>query len=400
MDDLAIAIGGFWYEDANGLLQIGQLTAPTGSPVLELDESNVVSITSVGFDQAEGLTDTISAQRNWSPYDESDIAQSLRFTSWTQSTGARKDADVAINTAGYAYTITGTGSGLSVVDFPGGKYYWENTPSLVTGATAHHIGTNSPAQSVASVPGTSNGSVAYRNDGQALNNGGASAYGNSYVANDVISVVRDSTMSMAGARLRANKHWFKKNGTVQNSGVIDGAGFLVSAAGSTAIAAPAIGANATSNNGSTNFGQAAFTYTIPDEYIAPAWLFSILQREYRYTFTSAIAMHTDYTSAMAASESEGSRGSQPRKVYGTGTILSKMVDARTEQDRRNTMFQSTREKWAIEVALTAPTALALNAGDLVNLTYPRYGASAGILMRIISISGDVLGGQFKLTCWS
>ena len=403
MDDLAVAIGGYWYEDANGLLQIGQLTAPTGTPVLELDDSNVVAIKSVAFDQAEGLTDTISAQRNWSPYDESDIAQSLRFTSWTQTTGMRKDADVAISTAGYTYTITATGSVLCTVDFPGGKYYWEDTPSSV--ANFQYIGTNSPAQAVTNIPATSGGGVAYRNDGNARIDAASTAYGNSYTAADVISVVRDSTMSMAGARRRANKHWFGKNGTIQNSGVVDGAGFLVSTAGSTAISAPVVGANATSNNGGVNFGQAAFAYAIPDEYIAPAWLFSILQREYRYTFTSATGLHSDYASAVASVDvpilsTDARTSSRKRNVYGTGTILSKMVDARAEQNRRNAMYATIHQKWEIDVALSGPSALVLLPGDLVNFTYPRLGADAGILMRIISISGDVLGGQFKLNCWS
>lgn len=399
LDEAAISIGGFWYEDRLGLLQFKQLLAPTGTPVAEFTEYDIITGMSVTIYQAEGLSDTISARRNYSPYNEGDLAGFLRFVSLSTELSVRRDSDVAVGTTGYTYTITGTGGVLGTADFPGGKYYWEVTPSPVTGATAHHVGTNAAAQGVATVPGSSNGSIAYRNDGQALNNGSAGAYGNSYTTNDNIAVIRDSTMSMAGAQMRSNRQWFNKNGVTQNSGsVVNETGFLVAASGTTAFGCIAVGANATSNGGSVNLGQSAFAYTIPDDYIAPAWLFSILQKEYRYTYTSSIALANDYAQALAAPQI-GLSGSPDRPKYGTGTILSMSLHARTEQDRWNTLFQSLRIKPSFSVIMTGYDALTLEPGDLIQVTYGRYEFSAGVLMRITSISGDILGGTVKLDCW-
>lgn len=397
LDEAAIAIGGFWYEDRLGLLQFRQLLAPTGSPVASFTDYDILPGMSIAFDTAEGLSNTISARRNYSPYDESDLAGFLKFVSLSTELSVRRDVDVAVGSTGYTYTVTGTGSVLGTADFPGGKYYWEVTPNPVTGATAHHVGTNAAAQGVATVPGSSNGSIAYRNDGQALNNGSAGAYGNSYTTNDNIAVIRDSTMSMAGARMRSNRQWFNKNGVTQNSGsVVNETGFLVAASGTTAFGCIAVGANATSNGGSVNLGQSAFAYTIPDDYIAPAWLFSILQKEYRYTYTSSTALSQDYTAALAAADTDSGDASRPR--YGVGTILSKSLHARTEQDRWNTMFSVSRFKVAFSVAMSGYTALTLDPGDLIQVDRGRFGLTAA-LMRIISISGDVLGGEIKLTCW-
>lgn len=395
LDELAYSIGGFWYEDATGKLQIRQLLDPSGTAVMSFNTENIKTGMSSDFDQAEGLTDIISSGRNYSPYTEDELSGFLSFVSLSIDRGPRLSADAMLTSNNYTYTMAATGSVLCSADLPGGKYYFEVTPSATTVA-GHRIGTNSPAQPVTSAPGSANGSVAYRNDGQSVVSGSTAAYGNSYTNGDVVGCIRNSEYSLAGARLRANRVWFMKNGLIQNSGNTNPeTGFLVAPSGSVAIAAPAVGATAAANAGTVNFGQSDFVHAIPDDYVAPAHLKGLLQRDFRFSYQSTIPLASCYSSALAASNTRQNIN-QPK--YGTGTNLTRMSDTRTEGARWNALFSSLRRIIKFTAALDGFTAATLTPGDLIEVTYPRYSLSA-TPVRIRSIGGDITGGEITIEAW-
>lgn len=82
---------GWWYFDRLGMLRVGRLEDPeeTGTvPVISLDnEIDIVSDISARFDEAKGLSDLIGFRRNWSPYADGEIAQSV--TSFEPARAAR-----------------------------------------------------------------------------------------------------------------------------------------------------------------------------------------------------------------------------------------------------------------------------------------------------------------------
>jgi hypothetical protein len=66
-------IGGYWFINRLGEVQVGQLTAP-GSSVLTIDDVKIVGEISIAKDNAANLSNGIGSLRNWSPYRESEVA--------------------------------------------------------------------------------------------------------------------------------------------------------------------------------------------------------------------------------------------------------------------------------------------------------------------------------------
>tara|TARA_R100001443_G_scaffold28025_2_gene41137 strand:+ start:535 stop:1875 length:1341 start_codon:yes stop_codon:yes gene_type:complete len=91
-----------------------------------------------------------------------------------------------------------------------GKYYWEFKPTVHSGGDFPQIGIISPdAFDADDYIGNKSSGYAYMHDGRKNVPAGASTYGNTWAANDIISVAFD----MDNLKL-----YFGKNGTWQNSG--------------------------------------------------------------------------------------------------------------------------------------------------------------------------------------
>ena len=80
LTELADSFGGWWYIDTAGQVHFDRLRMPSGSPVLELDESNLSGDIQIEFDTAPGLSDAVLGIRNWYVFDASGLAGSVRDT--------------------------------------------------------------------------------------------------------------------------------------------------------------------------------------------------------------------------------------------------------------------------------------------------------------------------------
>ena len=67
------SIGGFWFVNRLGEVQVGQLTAP-GSSVLTIDDVKIIGDISIAADNARDLSNGLGALKNWSPYRESEVS--------------------------------------------------------------------------------------------------------------------------------------------------------------------------------------------------------------------------------------------------------------------------------------------------------------------------------------
>lgn len=68
---------GWWYFDRFGMLKVGRLEAASTATRLTLNDINIIGEISLKFDEASGISNSISCARNWSPHGDSDIAGSL-----------------------------------------------------------------------------------------------------------------------------------------------------------------------------------------------------------------------------------------------------------------------------------------------------------------------------------
>jgi len=80
LTELMDSIGGWWYIDPSGVVRCDVLRLPSGTPVLELDETTLASDISLVFDTAPGLSDAVLGQRNAYVHDASALAGSVRDT--------------------------------------------------------------------------------------------------------------------------------------------------------------------------------------------------------------------------------------------------------------------------------------------------------------------------------
>lgn len=80
------------------------------------------------------------------------------------------------------------------------------------------------------------------------------------------------------------------------------------------------------------------------------------------------------------------------------TLFVVEADAQAEATRRQALRGVWRQRYEVVVALTAARA-ALDLGDVVTLTHPRYGLSAGVDCRILGIVPDAARDRLTLTLW-
>lgn len=130
-----------------------------------------------------------------------------------------------------------------------GKWYWEVTPSSVTGVGV--IGIATQAASLSNYIGQDSGGYSYISNANKANGGTQVSYGATYAANDVIGVALD---------LDASTLVFYKNGTSQGTAYSSLSG----------VFAPAIsdGSTGTACSYDANFGQRPFAYTAPSGFKA------------------------------------------------------------------------------------------------------------------------------------
>jgi len=131
-----------------------------------------------------------------------------------------------------------------------GKWYWEIT---ITSSSGHGtVGVTNSLHSLSSTPGNSTVGVGYRcSDGGKLINGTYTAsYGASYTTGDVIGVA----LNMEDGEVT-----FYKNNASQGVAATGLSGTLFAAAGNE---------NVSSLTWTANFGQTAFTYTPPTDFLA------------------------------------------------------------------------------------------------------------------------------------
>lgn len=80
LTELMDSVGGWWSIDATGVVRFDVLRLPSGSPVIDLDETTLASDISLSSDTAPGLSDAVLGQRNWHVHDAAALAGSVRDT--------------------------------------------------------------------------------------------------------------------------------------------------------------------------------------------------------------------------------------------------------------------------------------------------------------------------------
>lgn len=86
-------------------------------------------------------------------------------------------------------------------------------------------------------------------------------------------------------------------------------------------------------------------------------------------------------------------------VLEVATTLADATAAQTEAQRLLDLYKQRRDTLSVRVALDGDLASAVDLGSVVSLQIPRYGYSAGKLMRVTSIRTDLRGGILDLTLW-
>ena len=174
------------------------------------------------------------------------------------STGTLSDGNLTWSSS------SNQGLSIGTLGFNSGKWYFEFTcGSSVAGTMPGVVKTTVNSAANPNYPGVdANGWGYYATTGSIFNNGSGTAYGATFTTNDVIGVALD---------MDAGKIWWSKNGTFQNSGNPSSgtnAGFSNLPTDGTYLS-PAIGSgDASTSNGSINFGQRPFAYTAPSGFKA------------------------------------------------------------------------------------------------------------------------------------
>lgn len=399
LDQVMASFAGWWYVDKDGLLTVGRLLAPTGTPVLEFDSSNIADGMRVEFDEAKGLSNRALGKRNWQPYDDGDLVDSLQYV---QLNAFDTDADIAISGNGFTYTATGVGSVRSTPLIYGDRYFVVVTPATIGGGD-HRVGVGSVSAAITSAPGVGVDSIAYRSDGTSYINGVNAAYGSPYIAGAKIGIAYDGRSAAMGSRTRGFRVYFSEDGTWQAASDPDAeTGFLSSALNAKAIAYAMVGANATGNSGTINFGEVDFTYPPPDDYIAPAWHRTKVTAVYRDQYQSAVALAIPYAFADASEAPvitlTADVDADVTYLGGIGTLLNRYADLSAECDRWCTMYASERFFYTFDAFIDALAADGLSPGDLISVSYPRFGL-ADKLLRVIGVKGRMLDRRVTIRAW-
>jgi len=96
-------IGGYWFMNRLGNVQVGQLTA-AGTSVATIDDSQITGDISIAPDYATALSNGAGALRNWSPYRASEVAGSATEV-WKQQISREYQSEYrSTNTLASGYT--------------------------------------------------------------------------------------------------------------------------------------------------------------------------------------------------------------------------------------------------------------------------------------------------------
>ena len=401
LDQVMASFGGWWYVNRLGKIAVGRLESPvSSSQVMAFDQTNIAAGMRISFDEAKGLSNRALGKRNWQPYQESELAASLQYV---QLNASDKDADVTLSAGNYAYSAAALGSVRSTPLMAGSCYYFEVSVSAVA-STQHMIGVGSSAATITNYPGATANSMSLRANGNSIVNGSATAYGTGFVANDVVGVAIDGRSAAYGSSSRGFRLYVSVNGVWQASADPDlETGFIASAANSTAIAYAMLGGNFTgTNSGAVNFGQSSFSYDPPADYIAPAWHRALVQLDYRESYQSSTALAASYEFASASEAAPivltADRGQAVAYTTGIPTWLSANTDLEAECDRWCALYAQEAFFYQFDVFLDAEDADELLPGDLVEISYSRFGLSSKPL-RVVGVKGRMLDRRVTLTCW-
>lgn len=395
LDDILSTFGGWWYIDRLGKLNVGRLTPPTGTPSFSFNEKNIMQGMRIEFDEAKNLTNVGLAKRNYEVYDQSEIASGLRYV---RLNDLDKAASVTL-TEDPAYealtaSFSATGAVRSTPVLFGSKFYLEvNTINI--GSDQMYLGFANQSVTINNVPGINATSTAMRANGSVYQDGASAAFGSSYTGGDVIGLAIDGTQAAYGSKARGFKMFWSVNGAWQVNNPNLFTTFYSSAKNSKGIAYIMVGSTEAADDLNVNFGQKPFNYTQPPDYLAPAWQASTICSDYREKYISSVGLHASYDFAQY---SESYVTNENRYTQGYPTLISNRADLITEIDRICTIYSSQRFFYTFDVLLEAQAADRLNPGDVISITYPRFGLSSKML-KVISIKGALLDNKVTIKAW-
>lgn len=193
---------------------------------------------------------------------QSEDSPTKNYATWNGLDKHTSGVTLSNGALGFSNTNGSQDSARATIFVDSGKWYWEIT--MTTGATCT-IGIGDNLATLDDGPGNASGadnanSWGYRsNDGDMINLGSLTSYGNSYTTGDVIGVALD---------MDTGAIWFSKNGTWQNSATVGEieAGTTTNAAvtGLSGKTLAPMHSNESSAVQTVNFGQSSFSYTAPD----------------------------------------------------------------------------------------------------------------------------------------
>lgn len=398
LDQIMTSFTGWWYVNRLGLLTVGRLSAPAGSPVFSFDENSIESGMAIALDQAKNLSDRALGKKNYFSYDQSEIAGVLRYV---QNNNSDKSANVTLSydalTDTYQINNTGTGSVRSTPPFFGDRYYFEIYTDTIN-TDQMYIGMANTGAAITNYPGASAHSIAYRADGDLYVNGSATGFGSSYTGGDTIGVAIDGRSAAYGSKARGFRIYFSVNGLWQVHNPNISSTFSSSADNAFGVAYAMLGNAESGNQLRVNYGQNPFFYTQPAEYSSLTSHATNVCAAYRDNYQSSVPLADAYAFARVSETLSGSFSNSQFYLDGIPTLLNKRADLQTECDRWCGIYGSERFFYSFNAFLQAEDADTLEPGDIISVTYPRYGLSNKLLC-VVSVTGRLLDTKVSIVAW-
>jgi hypothetical protein len=181
------------------------------------------------------------------------VIEARTYTTWDPS---NKGGSIALSNGDLSITDTvNEGANCRAIQgIASGKYYWEITVNTL--GNGHYLGVSNTSLGLTTeVQTSSNGKMVRLNTGNKINgDGGGSAYGSAFIANDVCMIALD---------MDNGKIWWGKNGTWFNSGD-PAAGTNAAFTGLSGTLYPTWSNMSSGSPAATaNFGATAQTYSAP-----------------------------------------------------------------------------------------------------------------------------------------
>lgn len=170
---------------------------------------------------------------------------------------ADKGANITLSNGNRTAEMTAAGwEGVrATISKASGKWYWEITPDVGTGNLLI-IGAATAGETL-TYPGDSAAGYGYEGSTGNKFNNGSSGYGDPFAPPNIIGIAED---------LDANKIWWSKAGVWQAGGD-PAAGTNPAFTGVSGTFFPMIGMNANTTKMTANFGDSAFSYTVPTGFL-------------------------------------------------------------------------------------------------------------------------------------